>query len=306
MNAKNTVWFCLTVAVSVGLAVTLATKKQKEAVQQAAVAVDQIPQVTTPIVAPDQKGESIWVRLDVPYTDSGNPRHKLDSYQPRIAGYYPVVVFIHGGSWRSGDRHIYAGVGRWLASNGIGCVIPSYRFHPEVKIDGMMEDVAKAVRWTCENPAVVGGRPSMIHLMGHSSGAHMASLLAADESYLQREGLTVETNVRGTVLLSGIYNLGFVFSLSGTDDAFKGVNRKEYSPYKLVSGNMPPTLVMYAENDYRTLGGQAQDFHKKLIGKGVRSELYMVPNEDHISEILNLVVPNSPQGQRVLQWIKNH
>ncbi len=308
MNAKNAVGFCLALAVGAGLGITLMNRKGKEA-PPAAVALDQIPQVTATIIAPEPapgKGERISARLDIPYTDSGNPRHKLDSYQPQIAGYHHVVVFVHGGSWRSGDKAIYAGIGRWLAANGIGCVIPNYRLHPEVKIDGMMEDLAKVVEWTCDNPAVVGGRPSMIHLMGHSSGAHMVSLLTADETYLQREGLTIDPTIRSTVLLSGIYNLGFAFSLSGTDDAFKGVNRKEYSPYKLVSEKVPPTLVMYAENDYRTLGGQADDFYKKLVSKGVKSELYMVPKEDHVSEIMNLVVPTSPQGQRVLQWIKKH
>jgi len=123
-----------------------------------------------------------------------SPRQKLDVYEPsqKLDRAAPVVVFFYGGSWQFGERRNYRFVGQALADHGIVAVLPDYRLYPEVTFPGFVEDGAKAVRWTHDNIARFGGDPSRVFLMGHSAGAHIATLLALDEHYLKDVGLMLE------------------------------------------------------------------------------------------------------------------
>src|SRR5262245_64343164 len=80
--------------------------------------------------------------------DAAATKHKLDLFLPKGHKDYPVLFFVHGGAWTSGDRKLYGPFGRLLAKNGIGAVIISYRLTPQVQHPGHIEDVARAFTWT--------------------------------------------------------------------------------------------------------------------------------------------------------------
>ena len=101
-----------------------------------------------------------------------HPRHRLDLYETGARG--PLILFIHGGEWRQGDKNIYRFVGQALCSRGFDCAAINYRLFPEVRFPDFVEDAALAVRHM--------NRPLI--LMGHSSGAHVAMLLALDPRWL--------------------------------------------------------------------------------------------------------------------------
>lgn len=84
---------------------------------------------------------------DVPYGDGA--RQRLDVYRPRAAASTPtpVIVFLHGGRWRFGNKEQYRFVGAALAGRGFLAVLPNYRLYPQVKLDGFADDVARAVAW---------------------------------------------------------------------------------------------------------------------------------------------------------------
>src|SRR5262245_20984826 len=82
---------------------------------------------------------------DVAYytgADADPVRHKLDLYLPEGAKDYPVLVFVHGGTWRSGRKERYAPLGRVFARQGIGTVVINYRLSPQVKHPAHVQDVA--------------------------------------------------------------------------------------------------------------------------------------------------------------------
>lgn len=115
----------------------------------------------------------------------------LDIYQP--AGdrtNRPVVIFLYGGSWRTGDRGMYTFMGLALARQGYVAVIPDYRKYPDVRFPDFVTDAARAVAWTKRNAARLDGDPDDIVLTGHSAGAHIGMLLLTDKSYLQKAGAT--------------------------------------------------------------------------------------------------------------------
>src|SRR5690242_5472635 len=65
--------------------------------------------------------------------DADPVRHRLDLYVPKGRKDFPVLFFVHGGYWRSGNKNLYAPLGRVFARNGIGTVIINYRLSPQVK-----------------------------------------------------------------------------------------------------------------------------------------------------------------------------
>lgn len=149
---------------------------------------------------------------DVAYYDGPDAdgfRHRLDLYLPKGKKDYPVVVLVHGGAWIMSDkRHfgLVSSVGEFLASQGIGAVLPNYRLSPAVKHPEHIKDVARAVAWTKAHIAERGGCADQMFLAGHSAGGHLVSLLATDDSYLKAVGVP-PTDIKGVISVSGIYRI---------------------------------------------------------------------------------------------------
>ena len=101
----------------------------------------------------------------------------------------PVLLFVHGGGWDSGDPAHYGFVARALAPEGFIVVNAGYRLHPEAVYPAMLEDAAGAFAWTYRNIARFGGDPDRIILAGHSAGAYNVVMTALDRQWLAREGL---------------------------------------------------------------------------------------------------------------------
>jgi acetyl esterase/lipase len=116
---------------------------------------------------------------DVPY---GADKHqRLDVYLPEAAHDAPVIFMVHGGYWSRGDKDgegiVRRKVARWLPQGWI-FVSTNYRLSPQADPLVQAEDVARALAFAQANAAAWGGNPAKFVLMGHSSGAHLVSLLA--------------------------------------------------------------------------------------------------------------------------------
>src|SRR5215217_3722662 len=79
--------------------------------------------------------------------DADGERHKLDVFAPKGQTGRPVLFFVHGGSWKSGNKNLYAAVGNSFAKAGYVVVVINYRLSPQVVHPGHIEDVAKAFAW---------------------------------------------------------------------------------------------------------------------------------------------------------------
>ena len=132
---------------------------------------------------------------DIRYADRA--RGTLDLYRPAGAAAglpagLPVVVFLYGGSWRTGEKGMYPFVGRPLAARGVLVVVPDYRTFPKARIEGILDDSAQAVAWVLAHAAEYGGDPRRVFVMGHSSGAYDAVMpgarLALDGARAGRTG----------------------------------------------------------------------------------------------------------------------
>lgn len=145
--------------------------------------------------------------LDVPYDPDApaDPLRRLDIYPPPSGEPAPVVVWVHGGGWHSGDK------GNNMADkialfNGAGYVLVSinYRLSPtpttspdpaRIKYPVHEQDVARAIAWVHAHVAEHGGDATRLALLGHSAGAHLVALVATDPGFLGAHGLAL-SNIR--------------------------------------------------------------------------------------------------------------
>jgi acetyl esterase/lipase len=245
---------------------------------------------------------NVELKKDIAYTDTGLPKHHLDIYQPKDSNAAPVFVFLHGGSWRSGDRSQYVPVGNRFAKAGILTVIPSYRLAPKNPHPAQIEDAAAAFAWTVRNIANYGGDTNRIYLGGHSAGGHLAALLALNPAFLKKHEISPQS-IRGAITLSGVYDLLTGDSQESVFGRDPGA-RKDASPFYHITSRAPPFLVTYCQWDYPTLPDQAKRFHSALRESGISSELIFVPRESHISEMINVPNNGDPTAEAVIKFVK--
>lgn len=199
-------------------------------------------------------------------------RGMLDVYQPKDARGAPVVVFFYGGSWQMGSRGLYEFVGKALARRGIVTIIPDYRLYPEIRFPEFLRDAAKATAWAKANAARFGGDPRRMLVMGHSAGAHIASMLSLDGQWLADVGLDPKKDLAGFVGLAGPYDFG---PLSRDDliDLFGGVNVAATHPINFVTRGAPPAFLAAGRKDTTVDPGNTMRLAERMRANGTAVEV---------------------------------
>lgn len=240
---------------------------------------------------------------DIPYkatSSSGfNPeKNVLDVYRPngKADKPAPVVVFFHGGNWDSGSKNIYWFIGRRLAKQGVVAVIPSYRLSPDVQVPAMADDCAQAVLWVKNHIAEFGGDPSRIFVMGHSAGGGLAALLAVQDTYFAKLGLT-QNPIKGAILddPAGINMYDYLEEMKYPSDkqyltsfGDKPEGWREVSPFYQVRSGAPPTLLFVGGKTYPSIIDGSKNFHEKLLALGAKSQYTTLPGKKHIPMVAQL------------------
>ena len=130
-------------------------------------------------------------------------RNRLDLYRPAKAGAKaPGILFFYGGGFLAGRRSEYRIVGEAFASLGIVTGVADYRIHPEAKYPNFLEDAAKAVVKFRALLAENGGDPDRLFVAGHSAGAYICVMLAANPRFLEAEG-AARSWLRGVIGIAG-------------------------------------------------------------------------------------------------------
>lgn len=190
--------------------------------------------------------DKVVVASNVVYDgDTGN---MLDIYIPRGAIAAPTIVFLHGGRWTDGDKSEFAFVGQALARRGYMTVIPNLRKYPVVRFPAFVQDAAEVLRWVHQFIQAYGGDPGQLFLMGHSSGAHIAAMLAMDGQYLA----AVEGGrdwLRGVIGLAGIYDFLPIHAPDLRDIFGPPEDFEKSQPVFFADGRNPPLLLLHGEND---------------------------------------------------------
>jgi acetyl esterase/lipase len=224
-------------------------------------------------------GKGYVLATNLPFDDE--TRLRLDVYTPegevRDA---PVVVFFYGGRWTNGSKDDFRFVGQALAVQGFVAVIADHRKYPDVRFPVFVEDAARAVRWTHRNITHFGGSPDKLFVMGHSSGAHLAAMLALNGEYLKAVGGS-RGWLKGMIGLAGPYDF-MPITAPDLRDMFGPPERfPESQPVFFVDGQNPPLLLMHGEDDEDVWVKNTRNLAKAVGEAGGAVETVIYPKLGH-------------------------
>ena len=257
---------------------------------------------------------------DVAYGPAAAPdfdkeRHILDVYSPKkaapAAGGYPVVLFIHGGSWTSRSKNIYTFIGRRLAKQGVVAVIINYSLAPPVHVPEQAADCARALAWTVQNIKTYGGDPARVFVMGHSAGGGLAALLATDDALLAAHGLP-QNPVRGAIMddPAGLDMYSYLKEMKyAGDQQYLGpfgndpAVWKAQSPIYKIRPGIPPFLFYIGGETYPSISGSSGRFRDRLQAIGQPAPYTVIAGRHHISMVLQLYWQHNIIYQGLLKMV---
>lgn len=220
-----------------------------------------------------------------------SPAQKLAVYAPsQNSAPRPVLLFIHGGSWSSGNPDDYGFVARALAPEGFIVVIAGYRLFPEARFPAMLEDAASAIAWTHANATRLGGDPARIVLVGHSAGAYNAVMTALDGQWLANEGLGAGA-IAGVIGLAGPYDF-YPFTSDGSRNSFGHVaDAGTTQPVNFANNGAPPMLLLHGETDTTVRVRNSRALADALDRAGAIVQTRYYPNLGHNDLVIALASP---------------
>ena len=144
--------------------------------------------------------------LDVRYAEGDGGT--LDLFPPAlpVEGGAPVLVFIHGGYWRSLDKSDFSFIAPVFTQAGVLVVVPNYALAPAVGIEHMTLQLTQAIAWVCRHAAEHGGSPARIAVAGHSAGGHLAAMMLSCRWKDLADDLPAQP-LTGALSISGLYDL---------------------------------------------------------------------------------------------------
>ena len=259
-----------------------------------------------PRMAQPRQPKGVNVLRDIPYADTGNPRQMLDLILPvkRVGKEpLPVIVFIHGGGWRNGNKS--SGINRvaGLVRTGryVGVSI-GYRLTGEAIWPAQIHDCKAAIRWLRGNAKKHGMDPDRIAVWGSSAGGHLVSMLGSSGGVKELEGklgkhlgqssrVTAVVNYYGpSALLQMDDHPGKMKHnasnspeslLVGAPIQEAKKKTRQVSPLTHVSEDDAPHLHVHGTKDPLVPFHQSQIYHAALKKVGVESTLITVKDGGH-------------------------
>lgn len=249
----------------------------------------------------------------------------LDLYQPAANGSAPLVVYIHGGAYRSGDRTshlpLFTDV---LVAGGLAVASIEYRLTTTHRFPAQIEDCTYAVQWLRAHAADYGYDATRIGVWGHSAGGHLAALLGASAA----SGLFANTDLNAPPTVHAVCSMGgpvdaLTFAqydvadfdndaeqhaemlrmnrdLFGGDPADEPEMAQTANPITYLNESTPPFLIIHGQKDFVIPVAQAEQLERALVAANVETTFVRV-NSNHDLERYERVL-----AEEVLEFFDLH
>jgi arylformamidase len=179
-----------------------------------------------------------------------DPAQRLDVYMPKQAKAAPVLFMVHGGAWMVGDKaspRVVTNKMKWWLGKGGVFVSVNYRLVPQTGPAGQADDVSAALAFVQQHAVSWGGDPQRMVVMGHSAGAHIVGLLAADPLLAAAHGakpwlgtVMLDSASMNVVQTMSAPHYRFYDRVFGDDPAYW----KTVSPFHRLAAHAAPMLLV--------------------------------------------------------------
>ena len=271
-------------------------------------------------VAPLPKIAAQNLKSNIPYANPAHERQVLDIYLPDNAKDLPVVFWIHGGGWQTGDKTSVQLKPRVFTERGFVFVATNYRLLPHVEMGVLVRDVAMSLGWVHKNIAGHGGDPKRIFVMGHSAGAQLAALLCIDDRYLKAEGVPFEV-LKGCVPVDGdTYDLPAMIMTAEMRQTVHGLplptfghrakfgnDPKKHIDFSAVTHvasdkGIPPLLILHVSGHPDTTA-QARRLGNVLRAAQIPVTVFGARGTTHSKLNNDLGLPNDPATKELFKFL---
>jgi arylformamidase len=256
---------------------------------------------------------------NIPYA-TAHERQVLDVYAPAGAKNLPVVFWIHGGGWQSGDKNMVALKPKAFTDAGFVFVSINHRLLPTVEMGAITRDVATALGWVHKNIATHGGDPTRVLVMGHSSGGQLAALMCTDDRHAKAEGYSL-TMIKGCVPVDAdTFDIPAIIEVAetrarahqlplptyghrqkfGNDPA----KHRDFSPVTHVARDkgIPPFLILHIAGHPDT-GAQARRMANVLEAAGIPVKVVAGRETTHASINDHIGAPNDSVTKELFAFV---
>ena len=275
-----------------------------------------------PIKAQDN---TISIQKNISYVINGTSEQQMDIYLPAKKD-IPLILYLHEGSLVSGDKsdNPYEQIAMNFAKKDIGFIIINYRLGPKNKWPTMAEDAALAFSWITKNTEKLHANPHKLFIVGHSSGALIASLLATDQKYLQKVSNSL-SEIAGCVVMGTMLNPSYdtdsipkdsldkLWLKFETRDTYESLFKtaedyRDADPYRHITRNAPPFLILIAEAEQVNppILEQAKRFAIAERKLNVSFEIEVLENRTHMTAMKKMAEANDPAFLKIIHFIETH
>jgi acetyl esterase/lipase len=261
------------------------------------------------------------IKRNIPYTEKADKLQVLDVYSPPSAKNLPVVFWIHGGGWQTGDKTDVQIKPQVFMDKGFVFVSTNYRLLPNVDMATIFRDIAKSIHWVHDHIAEYGGDPKRLLVMGHSAGAQLAALICTDDRYLKDEGLSLAI-IKGCVPVDGdTFDVPAIIETAEARWHAHGLPRAKFghrekfgndpAKHKVYSAvthvakdkGIPPFLILHVAEHPDTTA-QAQRFANVLKAAGVPVIVFGARETTHNKINADLGKPDDPATKALFEFLE--
>lgn len=244
---------------------------------------------------------AIRSQLDIPFARVGTHTLLLDLHMPTGVSNPPLVVYLHGGAWRLGDKEEAP---PFLVERGYAVASLNFRSSDEARFPANVHDIKAGIRFLRANAAKYGYRADRIAVSGSSSGGHLAALVGVTNGHKELEGnignnLRESSDVQAIVAWVGAYNLETIIPqttpeglklrvpavqslLGGLPEEVPELARLA-SPVAHVDRSDPPLIILHGDQDTNIPVNQALELDGAYRRAGLVAELLIVPGVGHVA-----------------------
>lgn len=228
-----------------------------------------------------------------------DPAQKLEIWVPEgppPASGWPLVAFIHGGSWQTGSPEDYRFVARTLGDHGYATALIGYRLLPEGRYPVMLQDSAAAVAWLHQHAANFRADGAHFALIGHSAGAYNALMLALDPKWLAHFNVPPSV-IQGAISMAGPADF-YPFTSPSTKAAFGRVADPQITqPIHFARGTAVPLLLLHGTADESVKPRNSRNLARAITVHGGVAAEQEFAGMTHAGIIMALAQPFGQTGE---------